>query len=138
MTPKSKKATVQLVNITLVSATSLHSRSRSAFRVPAAGQYAERCNYLKNLARRRLLLQSLGQVTVRSCSSLNMPHVLDSDHSLVGESYDEERSVYLRKDLILPFALMLIRPMGFSFSEHWHAEKRPDSNRLLRSQEIPF
>ena len=40
---------------------------------------------LKNLAGRRLLLQRFGDFGVARLKLLEQPHVLDSDHGLVGE-----------------------------------------------------
>src|SRR5260221_9976863 len=46
-------------------------------------------NDLKNLARRRLLLQGLAQVTIPILKLGEEPDILDRDHCLIGEGLEE-------------------------------------------------
>src|SRR5215467_12417961 len=47
------------------------------------------CDHPQDLARRRLLLQRLGQVLIASLELLEQPHVLDGDDGLVGEGLEQ-------------------------------------------------
>jgi hypothetical protein len=51
---------------------------------------------LQHLRRRRLLLQRLGELARALLLCLKQPHVLDSDHRLVGER-PEKRNLLIRK-----------------------------------------
>src|SRR5262245_5578822 len=46
-------------------------------------------NNRKNVARRRLLLQSFGEITVPGLQFLEQPHVFDGNDGLVGEGLEE-------------------------------------------------
>src|SRR5688572_27932319 len=61
-----------------------------------AGDYAE------NLARRSLLLQSLGKIAVSHLQFLEQPHVLDGDHRLVCERLDQSDLTHRKRPHISP------------------------------------
>ena len=78
----------------------------------------------ENLARRSLLLQSFAQIRVALLEFFEQPHVLDGDHGLGGESF-EERDLLSEKGRT-SVRLMLITPMG-----HLRvAEEQPSTVRI--------
>ena len=80
----------------------------------------------QHFARRRLLLEGLGEVAVASLQFLEQPHVLDGDHGLVGEGF-EKGDLFLRERTDLRSANHN-RPDGNTLAEQWRS-KNSSSHR---------
>src|SRR5712691_10403909 len=78
-------------------------------------------DHLKDLARRRLLLERLGEVAVTSLQLVEEPHVLDGDHGLVCEGLEELDLAFRER----PFGLRHDDGAdGLAFAQHWHDQQR--------------
>ena len=80
----------------------------------------------KNLTRRRLLLQRLGEIAVAFLQFLEQPHVLDGDHRLVGEGL-EQRDLFFGKRTRPPSRRIVIAPIGCSFAQQRRGEHGADA-----------
>ena len=67
------------------------------------------------------MLQGLAQFRVALLQFLEQPHVLDGDHGLVGEGF-EQASICLSENGRTSVRRMVIAPIGSSFAEQRHGE----------------
>ncbi len=79
----------------------------------------------QNFAGRRLLVQSLAQITIAFLQFFEQPHILDGDHGLVGEGFE-------KGDLLLGERPNLRtadpnNPDCHTFSQQWHHKPGTDA-----------
>ena len=83
----------------------------------------------KHLGGCGLMLQGFAQFCIAFLQFLEQPHILDGDHSLIGEGFKQFDLLFgERADL---HAADMNRPDGNSLAQKWRGQHRPIHRRLL-------